>query len=336
MIGTIGSGRRYNLNTSAVTVYVSMICIACWIAGYLDSVGFPVYGEVTATPLWNAVCRILPGKGVTYIMGGTLLFGGAFLLHRANYVLGLIREKTLLPFLLFALYTSTNPDFFPLKATSLGVFCLILAIYLLFRSYNDETAVHNVYKMSLIIAVGSLFWVHLLWFIPLLWIGMYNFRTISPRTFAASLLGLLTVYWFVLGWCVWQSDFRPFTVSFAVLFRIDFLSFHSSHLLEWTTILFIVVLTLVSSVNLLKYEHEDSLRSRQYLSFLVLFAVWAFTLSLLYEQASEEFLQIACIPVSILTAHFFTVKRNKYTYWLFHFTVLYCVSFLFIRLWNFL
>ena len=53
--------------------------------------------------------------------------GGAFLVHRVNYALMLIREKTLLPFLFYALLTSTNPDFFPLKSTSVGVFCLILA-----------------------------------------------------------------------------------------------------------------------------------------------------------------------------------------------------------------
>jgi hypothetical protein len=69
-----------------------------------------------------------------------LMFGGAFLLHRANYVLVLIREKTMLPFLFYVLFISTNPDFFPLKSTSVGVFCLILAIYQLFTTYHDPGA----------------------------------------------------------------------------------------------------------------------------------------------------------------------------------------------------
>lgn len=64
----------------------------------------------------------------------------AFLLHRANYVLVLIREKTMLPFLFYVLFISTNPDFFPLKSTSVGVFCLILAIYQLFTTYHDPEA----------------------------------------------------------------------------------------------------------------------------------------------------------------------------------------------------
>ena len=47
---------------------------------------------------------------------------------------------------------------------------------------------------------------------------MYNFRSLTSRTFIASLLGVATVYWFLLGWCVWQRDLhavqRPFLDAF--------------------------------------------------------------------------------------------------------------------------
>ena len=102
----------------------------------------------------------------------------------------LIREKTLLPFLFYALLTSTNPDFFPLKSTSVGVFCLILALYQLFTSYHDPDATDKAYNASLIISIGSLLWIHILWFLPLFWLGMYNFRTLNIRTFVASLFGI--------------------------------------------------------------------------------------------------------------------------------------------------
>ena len=32
-------------------LYMLCACIFCWIVGYVDSVGYPVYGEVTAPPL---------------------------------------------------------------------------------------------------------------------------------------------------------------------------------------------------------------------------------------------------------------------------------------------
>ena len=327
--------RRFDFSTPAIVFNILLVCFACWVLSFFNSVGYPIYGEVSDTPLWNTICQALPGKEVTYISGLILMIGGAFLLHRANYILVLIREKTLLPFLFYILFISTNPDFFPLKSTSVGVFCLILAMYQLFISYHDTEAKEEAYNAALLIGIGSLLWVHLLWFLPLFWIGMYNFRTLTLRTFLASLLGVATVYWFLLGWCVLQRDFTPFTVPFSMLFKIRFLATEAPAFLNWVTILVIALLTVIASVNILSHEVEDSLRSRQYLSFLILMSAWAFALYFLYEQVSEEFLETACVPTSILIAHFFTVTKGRMVPWLFGASVVILVAASFIRLWNF-
>lgn len=328
--------RKQDFSALQTFVPILLACIVCWVVSYLYSVGYPVYGEVSATPLWNAICQILPGKEVTYFIGMGLMFGGAFLLNRANYALALIREKTMLPFLFYVLFISTNPDFFPLKSTSLGVFCLILAMYELLSSYHDPEARSKAYNASLLIGIGSLLWIHLLWFIPLFWVGMYNFRSLTPRTFAASLMGVGTVYWFLLGWCVWQQDFTPFTLPFSVLFKIRFLSVEGIVLLDWISIFAMAILTVIASVNIITHDYDDTLRSRQFLSFLIIMSIWAFCLYFLYEQASEEFLETACVPTSLLIAHFFSVSRGKVVFWSFYATVILLIALLFVRLWNFL
>ena len=45
-------------------LYMLCACIFCWIVGYVDSVGYPVYGEVTAPPLWNALCLVYSAGGI--------------------------------------------------------------------------------------------------------------------------------------------------------------------------------------------------------------------------------------------------------------------------------
>lgn len=336
MNSTYNYSRRHNLSGTATFVTVLLACIACWVVSYLNSVGYPVYGEVTAPPLWNAICKVLPGKAFTYAIGMLLMLGGAFLLHRANYILVLIREKTLLPFLFYVLFISTNPDFLPLKSTSVGVFCLILAIYQLFTSYHEPQAKSNAYNAALLIGIGSLLWIHILWFIPLFWVGMYNFRTLNLRTFLASLLGVGTVYWFLLGWCIWFADFTPFTIPFATLFRLNLLMPAGIGLVDWIGILLMASLTTISAINIITHEYEDTLRTRQFLSFLILMAICTFAMYFLYEQASEEFLETACIPASILIAHFFTVMRGRIIFWTFYSSIVIFIVLLILRLWNFL
>lgn len=328
-------GQRYQIGTQATYSYMFVACLACWLLGYFTSAGYPVYGEVTATPLWNAFCARMSSKLGTYLTGLLLILGGAFFVHRANYALMLIREKSYLPFLLYALFISTNPDFFPLKASSVGVFCLILALYQLFTAYHDPDSVAKAYNASLLIGIGSLLWVYILGFLPLFWIGMYNFRSLTLRTFFASLFGVCTVYWFVLGWCVYAHDFNPFALPFTNLFKIRLLTVVGIDRIDWFQILLIVFLSVIASLNILTHEYEDNLRTRQFLSFLIMLLAWSFGQFFLYEQSSEELLAIGCVPAAILTAHFFTVKRGKYIYGLFHIAILLLIILLIIRLWNF-
>lgn len=329
------TNRRNSLTTPFTMAYIVIGCIACWVACFLTSTGFPVYGEITATPVWNYLCQHVPTRWGAYLLGFLLMVGGAFLIHRANYVLILIREKTLLPVLFYVLLVSTNRDFLPFKSTSFGVFFLILAIYFLFQSYHDATSRRNLFNAAFCIAVGSLIWVHILWFMPLLWYGMYKFRSLTLQTFMATLLGVAVIYWFVWNYGLWQNDYQPFIVPFESLFKIRPLSITGNNWADWLAIGSMIALTALASANILTHEYEDNLRTREFLSFIILLAISSFGLYFLYEQSSEEYLQIACFPAAILTAHFFTVVRNRWTYWLFHAFVLLLIVLLLSRIWSF-
>ena len=96
--------RRYELVTPVMAGCLLAVSLVCWITGYVRSLGFPIYEEVRAMPLWNAVCQHLQDKGMAYLTGAAGMCVCAFLIHRANYILILIREKTLLPVLLYMLF----------------------------------------------------------------------------------------------------------------------------------------------------------------------------------------------------------------------------------------
>ena len=213
-------------------------------------------------------------------------------------------------------------------------FFLILAIYYLFVTYREQESQRNIFNASLIIALGSLLWTYILWFIPLLWYGMYKFRSLNLRTFLSSLLGIVVVAWSLYNYSLWQHDYRLFSV-FDSIFKLRPLSISGNVFIDWLTIGTTIGLTLLASANILTHEYEDNLRTREFLSFLIVLAFSSFALYFLYEQSSEEFLQIACFPASILISHFFTIVRNKYTFWLFHLSVLLLIVLLLLRLWNF-
>lgn len=316
-------------------VLVALICALSWVASYILSIGFPMKEGSTAVELWHFICTSITDKTLAYGIGFVLMMSGAFLLHRVNYILVLIREKTWLPFWVYVFLISTNLTFMPFIASSIGVFCLTISIYLLFTSYHIEQSEGKAYKTAFILALGSLFWSQMLWFIPIFWIGMYNFRAFKPRTFAASLLGLATVYWCVLGWCVWKNDFSLFTQLFATITDFEFLVVRNYAWIDLIPVFLVAIITLVASLDVLFYNYTDSIRSRQSLTFLVWLAAVAVVFMLIYNNSTEEFLQIACIPASILSVRLFLVKRSRLTYGIFVSTLLLLTAYLFVRLWNY-
>jgi hypothetical protein len=331
----IRQNRPYNPGRPVIMLLIALISLSAWIVGFILSIGFPMAEESTATILWNIICKNIIDKRIAFGIGFVLMMSGAFLLHRMNYILALIREKTWLPFLIYIFLISTNLVFMPFRASSIGVFCLIISIYLLFTSYHIERSEKKAYNTALVLALGSLFWSHILWFIPVFWIGMYNFRAFKPRTFVASLLGLATVYWFVLGWCVWKNDFGLFTQLFSTITHFEFLALSDYGWIDLIPVFLVAIITIIASLNVLFYNYTDSIRSRQSLIFLVWLAAVTVVFMLIYNNSAEEFLQISCIPVSILTSRFFLVKRSRLTYGIFFFTLLVLTAYLFVRLWNF-
>jgi len=323
-----------SLSNNGTYIYTLVMSLICWVIGYTFSVGYPVYGEVGDTPLWNVICNLLPGKIITYLAGMVLMVSGAFLIQRTNQEGMLIRGRTSLPFVLYILLLSTNPDFFPLKSTSVGMFCLVLAIYELFTSYHDSNDRVSPYSTALLIATGSLLWIHILWFIPLVWYGMYCFRTLNLRTFLASVLGVATIYWILLGWCVWQKDFSTFVIPFSTFVNFRLLSFTDVSILDWLSIIFVAILTIIAALKIFAQDSGDGIRTREFLGFLIIFAGVSFGLFFIYEQSSEEFLGVACLPTSIILAHFFALTHARIAYWMYHFMVITLVVLLFIRLWN--
>lgn len=331
---TYGQKKKSISNPVTVLITVS-VCLGCWFLGYTESAGLPLEPGANATPLWRNFCLLFSDKEIlTYISGCGLLFFTSFLVQRGSYLLLIIKGKTLLPFLFFLLLNSTNAYFSPLQSSSFALLFLMAAIYELFHSYQKLVNVGRIFNIYMYIAIGSLCWVYLLWFVPLFWYGLYKLRLLSIRSFFASLLGLFTTYWFVLAWCALNHDYSFLIIPAKSLANIDLIFLSGGIQVEKIILFFVIILALTILVIFKKFE--NALRTRQYLSFLLIFSIYSFLLILLYEQDIANILSVFYLPTSVLIAHFLSNKSNYISY-LIYYGMLFLLVILFVScLWNIL
>jgi hypothetical protein len=318
------------------SVFITIsVCLICWITGYLYSVGFPLVKDSSVLPLWESLCNVLNNRAFIYVSGLLLMILPAFVIQRINDVEMLIRERTRLPFMIFILMASTNTGFIPLNEVSVVLICIVFMIYELFNSYQLPESTGRFFNTGLLIGFAGLFMPQVLWYLPLLWIGMYQFRSINYKSFFASLVGVLIVYWFVLAWCVWNHDFSIFESFYSSLTSIDI--FSNASLFQYYHIGFaLVVALLITASFFIKMDaFNNSVRVRQMLSFLLNMSLWTLILLFLYGKSADSFMAILYLPVSVVIAYFIENIRYRFRFVLYYSMLILLFAFYIIRIWIF-
>jgi hypothetical protein len=311
------------------------VCLLCWSTGYIYSIGFPLTVGSAVVSFWEVLCKLLNHRIVLYVTGLLLLALTAFIMQRISDIEMLIRERTRLPFILFILLMSTNAGLLPFREVSVVILCLVFVVYELFNSYQLPEATGKMFNAGVLIGTAGLFMPQVLWFVPLLWIGMYQFRSLSFRSFMASLVGLLIIYWFVLAWCVWKHDFSMFKSLYSSLADFDLFSIATSFQYYQISFIGVVLLLMAALFHIKMNAFNNSVRVRQMHSFLLNMSVWSLIFIFLYGNFADSFFAILYLSGSVSIAYFFESMRNRFRFILYYLALVLCAVSFIMQVWNF-
>ena len=190
----------------------------------------------------------------------------------------------------------------------------IASLLFLYKCYQDKSSPGLNFYAFLCIGIASLMDVRILLFLPFYWITMLAFiYSFSIRTFIASLIGLITPYWFLGAWYFfWRGSHTLLIAHFDVFRNLEF-SFSYS-LLSFSQLLFIGFLLaafLVSTIHFMLTSYQDKIRVRQIFYNLISLTVYAVLLIALQPQLYDIAVIYLIIAVSPLVGHFFALSYSK-------------------------
>lgn len=192
--------------------------------------------------------------------------------------------------------------------------CFIATLMLLYDSYQDNTAVDKAYFAFLLLGIATMFDVHVLFYLPLVWFMMIVIvYALSWRTFLASLLGLITPYWFMIGWMLWQKE-ENFETLFGLFARQDILQFpfdfETIPIPTQFVIIFTAVMMVIGSLHFIHSSFRDKIRVRQlYYSFII---IGFYSLALLVLQPQNELaFRMLIISTSPLIGHYWALTNSR-------------------------
>lgn len=234
-----------------------------------------------------------------------------------------IRQRTLLPAFFYLLTVGTTPAHFYDLRGSVCALIIVVCLFLLFSTYQDKNVQGTAFNFSVLLTLGSLYWLPMLLFFPLFWYGLYHFRSLNWRTFFAGLMGFPVVYLFLLTWSVHTGDWDFFIdrlPDFKVLYPIHFPDFSPQ---EWLKLVFIIFLCILAGFRIFMSGISEKIRTMAMLSYLYVFAVVVCLFLFLQLAGKTEWALIVYVPISFLLAHYFTLSTQKSAGWLLFIVILF-------------
>lgn len=292
---------------------IPFIAVALWIRSFVHAVAFPFYTGEDMMILY---------KPIRYLIGDNLLLSNisalifiillAFLVLKLNVQYSFIKAKTSLPPALFILIASGMPDLHGMHPVYPATLFLVLAIDRIFNSIENEIIHSNAFESGIFLAIGSLFYLNLVFFFPILWFGFIIIKPkVNWREYFLTVIGfampwLTTItYYFIVGienelWYTLQMNFTPHQ------------TFIRNNLPLQLFIGYLVLLTLLGSFFFLSQYDGKRISSRKF--FKVFF--WIFLISIIliiaHHAVSQEIIIILALPLTYLISNFFIFMKRQF------------------------
>jgi hypothetical protein len=245
-----------------------------------------------------------------------LLF--AFILNHADTRYNIIRARTSLPFYMAGLLLATNNFILGNSVESIGALLIILAISSLFASYQHPRAEKQAFDISFLLSLASLLWLKCIFLLPVFWIGMYMMKTLNLKSFAASLIGIITPYWFAFFYFAYIDDYSPLLNHLLSIIDFQWIDFMKAPLFTWIHLGVTLLATLFSIGHTIFSSFTDKIRTRSYLNFLFLVLISSYILFAIDFGRSGTAVILLYLISAFLISHLFASVRGRFASLLFY------------------
>uniref|UniRef100_A0AB33J211 Uncharacterized protein n=1 Tax=Prevotella sp. GTC17259 TaxID=3236795 RepID=A0AB33J211_9BACT len=244
----------------------------------------------------------------------------ALMMVQLNNAYALIRIYSRMVSCSFLVLCTMAAFLLPSQEGSILQLCIIAFLLFLFRGYQDNRATGWVFYAFAMWGIASIFFVHILYFVPILWVILYtNILAGSVKTLCASLLGLSVPYWFLAGYDVWTGHPVALMLHFQQL--AHFQPVGQIQLLTTNQLLtcgFLLILAVTGTIHFFRHSYNDKIRTRMFYEVFVVIDAAAFVFIFLQPQHYSELLRICIVTTAPLIGHFLALTRTRITNIAFH------------------
>lgn len=259
----------------------------------------------------------------------------AYLMVELSNTHQLIRVYGMMIPSMFLLLVGVCPTLIPDLGSCIMFLCSIAIYVMLFRSYQVRRSQGYVFYGFFCLGISSLIYVKTLYYVPiLLYLVYYHLRTMSTKTFCASLLGICTPYWFAIGYYMYAYDFSYIISHFKGLGTFEPVLDHAN-ITEHEVLSFgwILLLAMTGTVHYLRQGYHDKIRTRMYYGIFIIIDIVTFVFLALQPQQYHLLMPVIIVNTTPLIAHYLSLTNTLLTNITFQLIILLTLLIIFYNIW---
>ena len=203
----------------------------------------------------------------------------------------------------------------PTLKGAISTLCTISFYLIIWNTYQDKRSAGWTFYAFCCIGLASMVFIQVIYFMPFLWIMMMVFTlSFSVRTFLASILGVLTPYWFSAGYFIYSNNLQGlidhFTdfINYKELFDYSQITDHNL-----VNLSFITVLGIIGMIHFLRNSYADKIRTRMIYESFIMLNVVCIIFVILQPQHIYELQGFMIVNTAPLIAHWITFTNSKFS-----------------------
>lgn len=265
-------------------------------------VGMPFYkllfGAIHTIPIIDRIVALL----LVWITG--------YLVIRLGTTYVLLEQRSIMPALFLLLFSFSLPASQQVSPALLGAIFYLLAFNIFFNVHDKPPDTILAFSGGLVLALGCMFYMKLIWFIPLIWISLGTLKSMTVRELIYPLLALAMMMLFLFTWYWGIMDNAGGFASLIkenLAFRNAFQHYHFSTYLYLVYMLLLVVLASIYMVNRFQVRKTAAQLIYQVMFYMFVMGILFFFLIALFEPTTLVYIGI---PVAFILSNYFHRRKN--------------------------
>lgn len=247
-----------------------------------------------------------------FLAGVVVLLQAVLINYLINHY-NLLGRPSFLPALMYVVLSGLFTQFLVLSAPLLCNFIIIWLLFKLFELYKTEDSKSLAFDAGMLVATGSLIYLPCTYLILAVWIAFIILRPFDWREWAASLIGYITVFFFI-GVIYYLNDRLPYLHQIWLPLGSNFAMPQVLDKYDFLLLIPVFIILLLGTFKLQENFFKSYVLIRkafQLLFFIVLIAAASFYVR---PQFGLSHFLLCAVPVAIFFAYYFLYAAKRWMY----------------------